>query len=109
MLEWSQGTWPEEVAATIIARFAGFPVPRIISYDDHPDVPHALVSILITRIPGKDLVDPDLYEGMAGDEQGIVFAELQCILHVMRKWSHPWGKEQICSVLGYSSRQHAHP
>ncbi|KAF2677762.1 hypothetical protein K458DRAFT_349534 [Lentithecium fluviatile CBS 122367] len=104
VLKWSDGTRLEEVAATLIARSAGFPVPKIVSYGEHPDAPHAPVSILMTRIPGKDLGDPGLYEGMTDDERESIFAELQCILQIMRKWFHPWGKEQICSVLGTAVR-----
>ncbi|KAH4007751.1 hypothetical protein HBI13_149880 [Parastagonospora nodorum] len=76
----------------MIARSAGLPVPKIISYGEHPDTPHAPASILMTRIPGRGLGDPD------------VFTELQCILQTMRKWSHPWAKEMICSVLGTAVR-----
>ncbi|KAF2245033.1 kinase-like protein [Trematosphaeria pertusa] len=104
VLKWSDGTRLEEVAATMIARSAGFPVPKIVSYGEHLDAPHAPVSILMTRIPGKDLGDPELYEGMTDDDRESIFAELQCILQVMRKWPHPWGKEQICSVLGTAVR-----
>jgi hypothetical protein len=38
-------------------RRAGFPVPRVICYGEHPDCPHAPVSILMTRAPGMNLVE----------------------------------------------------
>jgi hypothetical protein len=93
VLKWSDGTRLEEVAATLIARAAGFPLPKIILYGEHPDTPHTPVSMLMTRIPGKDLGDPELCEDMIEDERESVFAELQCILQTMRKWTHP----QSCS------------
>ncbi|KAF2685049.1 hypothetical protein K458DRAFT_417148 [Lentithecium fluviatile CBS 122367] len=104
VLKWSDGTRLEEVATIMITRSAGFPVPKIVSYGEHPDAPHAPVSILMARVPGKDLGDPELHEGMTDDERESIFAELQCILQAMRKWSHPWGKDQICSVLGTAVR-----
>ena len=104
VLKWSDGTRLEEVAATLMARSADFPVPKIISYGEHPDAPHAPMSILMTHIPGKDLGHPELYESMTEDERESIFAELQCILQVMRKWVHPGSKEQICSVLGTAVR-----
>ncbi|KAF2469516.1 uncharacterized protein BDR25DRAFT_335025 [Lindgomyces ingoldianus] len=102
VLKWSDGTRLEEVAATMIARAAGFPVSKILSYGDHPDTPHAPVSILMTRIPGKEL--GELYEKMTDNERESVFAELQCILQVMRRWERPGGNNQICSVLGTAIR-----
>ncbi|KAH5112452.1 hypothetical protein HBH71_161290 [Parastagonospora nodorum] len=88
----------------MIAWSAGLPVPKIISYGEHPDTPHTPVSILMTRIPGRGLGDPELYEDMTEDERESVFTELQCMLQTMRKWSHPWAKEKICSVLGTAVR-----
>ncbi|KAA8627746.1 aminoglycoside phosphotransferase [Pyrenophora tritici-repentis] len=104
VLKWSDGTRLEEVAATLMARSAGFPVPKVISYGDHPKSPRAPMSILMTRIPGKDMGDRELYESMTDDERESIFAELQCILQVMRKWTYPGGKNQICSVLGTAIR-----
>ncbi|EFQ92502.1 hypothetical protein PTT_10394 [Pyrenophora teres f. teres 0-1] len=88
----------------MMARSAGFPVPKIISYGDHPDTPWAPMSIIIPRIPGKDMDDFTVWEGMNDDERESIFAELQCILQAMRKWKHPGGKYQICSVLGTAIR-----
>jgi hypothetical protein len=104
VLKWSDGTRLEEVAATLIAWSAEFPVLKIVLYGEHPDAPHAPVSILMTHIPGKDLGDPGFFERMTKDEREGIFAELQCILQVVRKWVHPWGKKQICSVLGTAVR-----
>jgi len=99
-LKRSDGTRLEEVAATLVARYVGFPVPKIISYGEHPDAPHAPLSMLMTHIPGKDLGHSELYESMTEDERESIFAELQWILQVMRKWVHPGGKGQICLGLG---------
>ncbi|KAL7778429.1 hypothetical protein CFE70_007929 [Pyrenophora teres f. teres 0-1] len=53
----------------MMARSAGFPVPKIISYGDHPDTPWAPMSIIIPRIPGKDMDDFTVWEGMNDDER----------------------------------------
>jgi hypothetical protein len=104
VLKWSDGTRLEEVAATMIARSSGFPAPKIISYGEHPSKPHAPMSILMTRVPGTELGNPGLYEGLTDDERESIFAELDCMIQVMRKWSQPQGKQQICSVLGTAVR-----
>ncbi|KAL9092523.1 MAG: hypothetical protein Q9165_004327 [Trypethelium subeluteriae] len=85
-----------------MARSAGFPVPKVIAYGEHPDTPHAPVSILMTRVPGKPL--GEIYKIMTDEERKTVFAELRSILCVMRRWSHPWGGERICSVTGAGIR-----
>jgi hypothetical protein len=90
----------KEVAATIMMRFAGFPTPKIISYGDHPSSPHAPMTILMTRIPGKDLGNRELYAGMTDVQKESIFAELQCMIRVMRRWSRPQGEHKLCSVLG---------
>jgi aminoglycoside phosphotransferase (APT) family kinase protein len=76
VLKWSDGTRLEEVAATMVARSAGFPVPKIISYGEHPDTPHAPVSILMTRVPGEDLGNPEIYERMNDNERETIYTEL---------------------------------
>ncbi|KAF2130071.1 hypothetical protein P153DRAFT_230394 [Dothidotthia symphoricarpi CBS 119687] len=45
-LKSSDGTRPEEVATTMVARSAGFLVPKVVPYREHPDTPYASVSIL---------------------------------------------------------------
>ncbi|KAF2463567.1 kinase-like protein [Lindgomyces ingoldianus] len=102
VLKWSDGTRLEEIMAMMVARSAGFPVPKVISYGEHPDMPYAPVSILMTRIPGREL--GDTYERLNDKERDTVFSELQCILRVMRNWAHPWGGERICSVAGTAIR-----
>lgn len=102
VLKWSDGTRLEEVTAMMVARSAGFPVPKVISYGEHPYAPHAPVSILMTRLPGECL--GEVYEQLTDNERKTIVAELQAILRVMRSWSHPWGGERICSVVGTSIR-----
>lgn len=104
VLKWSDGTRLEEVAAAMLARSAGFPVPKVISYGEHPDTPHAPVSILMARVPGRDLGNRGVYKQMNYNERENIYNELQHMLQVMRNWSLPWGRERICSVLGTAVR-----
>ncbi|PYH76184.1 hypothetical protein BO82DRAFT_215405 [Aspergillus uvarum CBS 121591] len=55
ILKWSDGTRLEKVLAMQVARKAGLPVLKVIYYGGHADSPYAPVSILITRVPGKEL------------------------------------------------------
>ncbi|KAJ5462368.1 kinase-like protein [Penicillium desertorum] len=70
ILKWSDGTLIEEVLAMQVARAAGFPVPRVICYGDHPDTPHAPVSILMTRMPGEQL--GQAYETLSREDKDSV-------------------------------------
>ena len=88
LLKWSDGTRLEEVLTTKMMRTAGLPAPLIISYGDHPDSPHAPVSILMTQLPGKDL--GQVYETLSDDEKDTILGELKCYLDGMRKWENPW-------------------
>lgn len=100
VLKWSDGTRLEEVSAMMIARSAGFPVPLVISYGDHPDTPHAPVSILMTRLPGQDL--GLAHKHLSDEQRQTISKEMHTIESVMRSWPHPWGGERICSVTGTS-------
>lgn len=102
ILKWSDGTRLEEVMATLVARSAGFPVPKVISYGEHPDHPHAPVSILMTRLPGEEL--GRTWESLNEEERENAFSEMQIILRMMRNWPHAWGEERICSVSGTALR-----
>jgi hypothetical protein len=88
--------------AMIMMRSAGFPVPKVISYGEHPNTPHAPVSILMTRVPGKDL--GEIYEQLNDEERETIFTELQCMLSIMRNWRNPWGGDRICSIVGTTLR-----
>lgn len=70
-----------------VARRAGFPVPRVICYGEHPDTPHAPVSILMTRIPGREL--GQAYETLSSEDRKAILQELKSYLEVMRGWSNP--------------------
>ncbi|KAJ6114899.1 hypothetical protein N7486_000677 [Penicillium sp. IBT 16267x] len=102
ILKWSDGTRMEEVLATQVARAAGFPVPKVVCYGEHPDTPHVPISILMTRLPGKEL--GQVYEALSSEEKKSVLTELKNYLEVMRGWTNPWGGKRICSLLGTSIR-----
>jgi len=102
LLKWPDGTRLEEVLATQVCRAAGIPTPKIISYGDHPDSPHAPVSILMTRLPGREI--GDLYETLSPDAKLTALAELKLYLSTIRGWKSPWGDERICSITGGAIR-----
>lgn len=81
-----------------VVRAAGFPAPKFLCVGDHPETPHAPTSILMTRILGQEL--GDVYESLTEEERESVRVELQTYMDVMRKWTNPWGHEQICSISG---------
>lgn len=85
----------------MVARSAGFPVPLVISYGDHENEPFS-TSILMTRLPGKELLDA--YPDMSEAERQTVSSEMQTMLNIMRSWPHPWGGERICSNTGINIR-----
>ncbi|THX74149.1 APH-domain-containing protein [Aureobasidium pullulans] len=82
VLKWSDGTRVEEVLAMEAARKAGMPVPRVICYGEHPDSPHALVSILMTRLPGHEL--GTVYETLDAAEQETILQEMDAYISSMR-------------------------
>ncbi|KAK7541921.1 kinase-like domain-containing protein [Phyllosticta citribraziliensis] len=102
VLKWSDGTQVEEVLATKMARAAGLPVPRIISYGEHPDTPHAVVSILMTRLPGEEL--GQVYDKLSQVQREAVLEDLKSIFSAIRKWHNPWGGTRICSPSGAGIR-----
>ena len=102
VLKWSDGTRLEEALAMQVARAAGFPVPKVVCYGDHPHMPHAPISILMTRIPGKEL--GQVYETMSDHEKESVLSEVKACLDAMRKWTNPWGRDHICSISGGAIR-----
>ncbi|KAI9045948.1 kinase-like protein [Aspergillus affinis] len=102
ILKRSDGTRVEEVLAMQVARATGFPVPRVISYGEHPDTPHAPISILMTRLPGAEL--GRVYETLTIEEKDSISKELQRYLRTMRAWQNPWGGNRICSVTGTAIR-----
>ena len=79
-----------------VARAAGFPVPKVLCYGEHPDKTHAPVSILMTRLPGKCL--GEVYVEMTDGERKPILSELKYYLDCMRKWSNPWGPHRICPI-----------
>ncbi|PSS14884.1 hypothetical protein M430DRAFT_104995, partial [Amorphotheca resinae ATCC 22711] len=98
LLKWSDGTRLEEVFATKVCRAAGLPTPKILCYGDHPETPHAPVSILMTRLPGREI--GQAYESLRPEAQATALTELKTYLAAIRQWKSPWGDERICSITG---------
>ena len=92
----SDGTRLEEVLAMRATRAAGSLVPKVLCYGEHPDMTHAPVSILMTRIPGQCL--GEVYVEMTDEERKQILSELKCYLDCVRKWSNPWGLHRISSI-----------
>ncbi|RAH39608.1 kinase-like protein [Aspergillus brunneoviolaceus CBS 621.78] len=72
----------------LFARKAGLPVPKVICYGEHADSPHAPVSILMTRVSGKEL--GQVYNTLSDEEKEAVFRQLD----------HYLTKSTICSIVG---------
>ena len=104
VLKRSDGTRLEEVLTMKITRSAGLPVPRVISYGDHPEDRHAPVSILMTRMPGNELQEAIENEHLSPQQETVIKGELRGYLEAMRYWSSPWGPSRICSVSGTALR-----
>jgi len=102
LLKWSDGTRVEEVLTMQVARAAGFPVPRVICYGEHPESPHALISIIMTRMPGFEL--GQVYKSLEPEEKDTIMSEIKLYMDVMRSWTNPWGCDRICSVSGGAIR-----
>ncbi|KEQ94795.1 hypothetical protein AUEXF2481DRAFT_30155 [Aureobasidium subglaciale EXF-2481] len=102
ILKWSDGTLLEEVLAMKAARKAGIPVPRILCYGNHPDSPHAPMSIMMTRLPGQEL--GQVYESLSSTERDTILSEMQAYLGSIRRWKSPWGEKCICSSSGKAIR-----
>jgi aminoglycoside phosphotransferase len=83
-----------------IARAAGIPAPKVLSVGEHP--PGSTfwpVSILMTRLPGLELINIDMpfEENLEGPWVG----ELKKCLDTMRTWDSPYG-QRICSPINTS-------
>ncbi|KAL4809863.1 kinase-like protein [Aspergillus unguis] len=102
ILKWSDGTRLEEVLTMQAMRRAGLPVPKVLCYGDHPEAPHAPVSILMTRVAGDEL--GGVWKTLSECEKESIRAQLGGYLDAMRAWESPWGKNRICSFMGTSVR-----
>ncbi|KAF2114426.1 kinase-like domain-containing protein [Lophiotrema nucula] len=102
VLKWSDGTRLEEVQAMMVARAAGFPVPKVISYDEHPDCPHTPVSILMTRLPGEELAWVEEY--LTDTERHAIQDEMRFMLSIMRNWRRARKTQSVSSVTGTDIR-----
>ncbi|EPE27555.1 Protein kinase-like (PK-like) [Glarea lozoyensis ATCC 20868] len=96
LLKWSDGTRLEEVLTTKVCYAAGLPTPYIISYGSHPDTPHAPISILMTRLPGREL--GQIYESLSSEAKATALSEFKFYISSIRKWKSPWGPSRICSL-----------
>ena len=112
VLKRSDGTRLEEVAAMQVARDAGLPIPKVISYGEHPETPHAPVSILMTRMPGEELFS-ELWDWYLPEEKQVFVDQLRDFLRTIRQWDGPRAisksstranEQAIHSVLGTSIR-----
>ncbi|KAL3473435.1 kinase-like domain-containing protein [Aspergillus californicus] len=94
VLKWTERTSIEEVMAMQMARAAGMPVPRVLSYGKHG----GWVSILMTRLPGIPLRNSE--ERFDADVNQPWVYELRKCLYAMRRWRHPANDYYIGSVIG---------
>lgn len=85
-----------------VARAAGLPVPKVICYGDHPESPHAPMSIPITRVPGREL--GQVYEKLDDGSKEAIQVEIKKYLDCIRQWSNPWSDTRICSINGTAIR-----
>ncbi|CZT17628.1 uncharacterized protein RCC_03465 [Ramularia collo-cygni] len=114
VMKQTERTSVEEVAAMMMARAAGMPVPKVLSCGEHysstnrppifsksgEHIGYAckpIVSILMTRLPGIDLFDSA--DDLDVEVEGPWLTELKQCIAAMRKWTSPYG-EGICSALG---------
>jgi aminoglycoside phosphotransferase len=98
ILKWTERVHIEEVIAMQMARAAGIPVPKVLSYGEHPGSWRP-ISILMTRLPGWELNNS--FDQLVLEEEGPWVEELKRCLDAMRKWKSPFSKN-ICSALGTS-------
>lgn len=100
IIKWSDRVRVEEVIAMQMARAAGMPVPRVLSYGEDPSDDFRPVSILMTRLPGWELINLDT--PFVEEEEQPWFDELTPCVRAMREWKSPFPEGQICSVIGTS-------
>lgn len=84
-----------------MALAAGMPVPKVISCGEHPNAAPFLYSILMTRLPGINLVNMD--EPLQVEIEEPWLFELKECIDTMRQWTPP-DPQRISSVLGTSIR-----
>lgn len=97
-MKWTDRTSVEEVVSMQMARSAGMPVPKVISYGEHPDAPfNRRFSILMTRLPGVPLENSNDVLQVNAEEPWL--EELKSCITSMRAWDSP-GSETICSPIG---------
>lgn len=88
-----------EYAAMKMARAAGMPAPRALSCGDHPNDELRRVSILMTRLPGEEMINSRQPLDLDSEEPWVF--ELKDCVEALRKWRSPYSIS-ICSPLGTS-------
>lgn len=85
-----------------MAEAAGIPVPKVLSYGEHPKAPfNRKISILMTRLPGVSLENSN--DLLQIDDEEPWLEELKMCVCAMRLWRSP-GQEIIGSPIGTSLR-----
>lgn len=83
-----------------MVRAAGIPAPKLLSVGEHaPGSRLWPVSILMTRLPGMELINIDM--SFEADLEGPWLAELRNGLDVMRTWDSPY-RQRVCSPINAS-------
>lgn len=100
VMKWTDRTSIEEAVAMQMAEAAGMPVPKVISYGEHPKALfNRKVSILMTTLPGVPLGNSrDL---LHVDDEKPWLEELKMCVPSMRLW-HPPSPGMIGSPIGTS-------
>lgn len=94
VFKWKDTSSLEEAVAMQLARKAGFPVPKVISFGVHPGN-YLPSSILMTRLPGVHLRPSR--RGLRVHREGPWITELKKCLDAMRQWKGP--EKRICSAI----------
>lgn len=81
-----------------IAYKMGIPTPRVLAYGA-AGAHSPFASILMTRVPGKTLLEVHESGSLSSREMETIKAELSTYIDMMRDYDSPWGS-RVCSVAG---------
>ncbi|KAF3934903.1 hypothetical protein ABW19_dt0205547 [Dactylella cylindrospora] len=90
----------DEILAMQVARAAGIPAPKVISYGEHPghdDDGRGRYSILMSKLEGERF--GPVYTKLSEEARSVAVDEMKRYLSAIRSWKSPWG-DRICSVTG---------
>ena len=65
-------------------------------------MPHAPVSILMTRLLGREI--GQAYKSLSLEAQTTALTEFKLYISTIPGWTSPWGNERICSITGGAIR-----